>query len=84
MIGIIIFQFKNKFNNRIEEYAFVLVLGGAFGNLGERFINLINGNDGKVTDFIELLFIPSFNLADAFISVGIFLLLLSELIDKSD
>ena len=61
----LIFQFKNKFNNRIEEYAFVLVLG-------------------KVTDFIELLFIPSFNLADTFISVGIFLLLLSELIDKSD
>ena len=80
----LIFQFKNKFNNRIEEYAFVLVLGGAFGNLGERFVNLINGNDGKVTDFIELLFIPSFNLADTFISVGIFLLLLSELIDKSD
>jgi signal peptidase II len=80
----LIFQFKNQFKNRIEEYAFILVLGGAFGNLGERFINLINGNDGKVTDFIELLFIPSFNLADSFISIGIFLLILSELIDNSD
>ena len=60
------------------------VLGGAFGNLGERFVNLINGNDGKVTDFIELLFIPSFNLADTFISIGIFLLILSELISSSD
>ena len=80
----LIFQFKNQFKNRIEEYAFILVLGGAFGNLGERFINLINGNDGKVTDFIELLFIPSFNLADSFISIGIFLLIFSELIDNSD
>tara|TARA_B100000941_G_scaffold196715_1_gene142629 strand:- start:67 stop:531 length:465 start_codon:yes stop_codon:yes gene_type:complete len=80
----LIFQFKNTFNNKIEEYAFVLVLGGALGNLGERFVNLINGNDGKVTDFIELLFIPSFNLADTFISIGIFLLILSELINFSD
>ena len=39
----LIFQFKNEFNKKIEEYAFILVLGGAFGNLGERFVNLING-----------------------------------------
>ena len=80
----LILQFKNEFDKKIEEYAFVLVLGGALGNLGERFVNLINGNDGKVTDFIELLFIPSFNLADTFISIGIFLLILSELISSSD
>ena len=46
----LILQFKNEFDKKIEEYAFVLVLGGALGNLGERFVNLINGNDGKVTD----------------------------------
>ncbi len=80
----LILQFKNEFDKKIEEYAFVLVLGGALGNLGERFVNLINGNNGKVTDFIELLFIPSFNLADTFISIGIFLLILSELISSSD
>ncbi len=80
----LILQFKNEFDKKIEEYAFVLVLGGALGNLGERFVNLINGNEGKVTDFIELLFIPSFNLADTFISIGIFLLILSELISSSD
>ena len=80
----LILQFKNEFDKKIEEYAFVLVLGGALGNLGERFVNLINGNDGKVTDFIELLFIPSFNLADTFISIGIFLLILSEIITSND
>ena len=80
----LILQFKNEFDKKIEEYAFVLFLGGALGNLGERFVNLINGNNGKVTDFIELLFIPSFNLADTFISIGIFLLILSELISSSD
>ncbi len=75
----LIFQFRNTFANKIEEYAFIFVLGGAFGNLGERFVNLLNGNKGKVTDFIELLFIPSFNLADSFITIGISLLLISEL-----
>ena len=57
----------------------MFVLGGALGNLGERFVNLLNGNNGKVTDFIELLFIPSFNLADSFITIGISLLIISEL-----
>ena len=57
----------------------MFVLGGALGNLGERFVNLLNGNNGKVTDFIELLFIPSFNLADSFITIGISLLISSEL-----
>ena len=75
----LIFQFKNTFANKIEEYAFMFVLGGALGNLGERFVNLLNGNNGKVTDFIELLFIPSFNLADSFITIGISLLIISEL-----
>ena len=80
----LIYQFKNDFKNKIEEYAFIFVLGGAFGNLGERLVNLLNGNDGKVTDFIELLFIPSFNFADSFISVGIGLLIISELKNFKD
>ena len=57
----------------------VLILSGAVGNLGERGWNLITDNDGKVTDFVELLFIPSFNLADTYISIGIALLLYSEI-----
>ncbi len=60
-------------------FSLVLILSGAVGNLGERGWNLISGNDGKVTDFVELLFIPSFNLADSYISVGIVLLLYSEI-----
>ena len=77
----LIFQFKNTFANKIEEYAFMFVLGGALGNLGERFVNLLNGNNGKVTDFIELLFIPSFNLADSFIGDATNLGVLNGLIE---
>lgn len=54
-----------------------LVLGGAIGNLIDRIIL------GHVTDFIQVLFgswaFPSFNVADAAISVGAALLIIDAL-----
>jgi len=75
-------QFKNVEKDSLEFYSLILILGGAIGNLGERGYNLFTLNDGKVTDFIELLFIPSFNFADSYITIGICLLILSELKNK--
>ena len=75
----LVIQIKDIKETNLELFSLVLILSGAVGNLGERGWNLITGNDGKVTDFVELLFIPSFNLADSFISVGIMLLLYSEI-----
>ena len=75
----LVIQIKDIKETNLELFSLVLILSGALGNLGERGWNLITGNDGKVTDFFELLFIPSFNLADTFISVGIVLLLYSEI-----
>ncbi len=75
----LVIQIKDIKETNLELFSLVLILSGAVGNLGERGWNLITGNDGKVTDFVELLFIPSFNLADTFISVGIVLLLYSEI-----
>ena len=75
----LIIQIKNISVQNLELYSLVLILSGAIGNLGERGWNLITNNDGKVTDFVELLFIPSFNLADTYISIGIVLLFYSEL-----
>ena len=72
-------QFNNLDNKSLEFYSLTLILGGAIGNLGERAYNLITFNDGKVTDFIELLFIPSFNFADSYITIGILILIISEL-----
>ena len=75
----LVVQIKNISEQNLELYSLVLILSGAIGNLGERGWNLITDNDGKVTDFVELLFIPSFNLADTYISIGIVLLFYSEL-----
>ena len=79
VFGWLVIQIKDIEEQNLELFSLILILSGAVGNLGERGWNLITGNDGKVTDFIELLFIPSFNLADSFISIGIVLLLYSEI-----
>jgi signal peptidase II len=44
-----------------------LILGGALGNLSDR---LLRGHHGSVVDFITLTHWPTFNVADASITVG--------------
>ena len=53
----LIFQFKEVENGTVEFYSLTLILAGAIGNLGERGWNLIFNSNGKVTDFVELLFL---------------------------
>ncbi len=53
-----------------------LILGGALGNLSDRFFR---GLHGGVVDFIEFHFWPTFNVADACITVGCILLAVSLL-----
>ncbi len=84
-LGVLIWlitQFNSVDNNSMEFYSLILILGGAMGNLGERAYNIVTSNDGKVTDFIELLFIPSFNFADSYITIGICLLIITEIKNK--
>ncbi|HEX3946336.1 MAG TPA: signal peptidase II [Acidimicrobiales bacterium] len=50
-----------------------LVLGGALGNLADR---TFRGHHGRVVDFVTLTHWPTFNVADACITVGVILLLL--------
>jgi signal peptidase II len=48
--------------------AFGLVLGGAVGNLADR---AFRGHHGAVVDFVTLTHWPTFNLADACITIGV-------------
>lgn len=48
-----------------------LILGGALGNLSDRFFR---DTHGGVVDFVDFHFWPSFNVADACITVGCILL----------
>ena len=53
-----------------------LILGGALGNLADR---LFRNDHGAVVDFVALHFWPTFNMADAAITVGCGLLVVSLL-----
>jgi len=58
---------------RGSSVAIGLVLGGALGNLADRVFR------GHVVDFIAVPHWPTFNLADAAITVGVVLLLIGSL-----
>jgi signal peptidase II len=58
-----------------------LVLGGAIGNLSER---IVGGHSGQVPDFITLDYWPTFNLADACVTVGVIIVVVAMLFGHSE
>ncbi len=58
---------------RIDRIALSLLIGGALSNLFDRI------TIGTVTDFLDFLIWPVFNLADAAITVGMIILVFSQL-----
>ena len=79
IVLLIIYIIKNKINKKIELIGYSLVIGGGIGNLFDRIIY------GYVIDFLDFNIFgydyPIFNLADTFIVIGIFLLIIG--IDKT-
>jgi signal peptidase II len=54
-----------------------LVLGGALGNVAER---IFGGHGGQVPDFITLSHWPTFNVADACVTVGVVIVIVALLV----
>lgn len=65
-----VFQKYAASRRKLSIFAFACVIGGGASNFLDRLFR------GGVIDFIDLGFWPSFNLADSFISIGVFTLLL--------
>ncbi len=63
-------------HDRLLRFVLALTLGGALGNLLDRF------HQGHVTDFISVGSFPVFNVADASISIGVTVILLASLLEK--
>ena len=76
-ILILIFALRTPVSQRRLQMGLMLILGGAIGNLYDRF------RYGFVTDFIEVFYKsyqwPTFNIADSAITIGVGLLLLEIL-----
>jgi signal peptidase II len=81
-IGVVAFLLYvlGKSSRRIEVVAIGLILGGALGNLTDRIFRGPGLLDGAVVDWIDWWFIPTFNIADAALNVGVALLLLALLL----
>jgi len=76
IILIIIFLFYLKKKDYFSKFALALIMGGAVGNLVDRVFF------GYVIDFLDFKIWPVFNLADFFISIGCFLLLINAIKSK--
>lgn len=61
---------------QFEVVALGLVLGGALGNVIDRIARGDGLLDGKVIDWIDLWWIPTFNIADASVTIAVALLLI--------
>ena len=74
IIGILLYIKNNNPQTLFEKFAYSLILGGALGN----FINRVVW--GYVIDFIDVKIFnydyPIFNLADVFIVIGVFMLVI--------
>ncbi len=64
---------------RFEQVSLALILGGAVGNLLDRFFRGEGILDGAVVDFIDFSFWPTFNVADSAISIGVVVLIAGAL-----
>jgi signal peptidase II len=60
----------------LEVCAFGLIVGGALGNLLDRITRGDGFLDGHVIDWINLWWIPTFNVADMSITIAVVLLLI--------
>lgn len=79
VILIILFciYFYRRERERITRFGYLLVIGGGISNLVDRLIR------GCVVDFIDFKIWPAFNLADAAISVGVAVLIVSFIYRKN-
>jgi signal peptidase II len=60
----------------METAAYGLIIGGALGNLVDRVFRGPGLLDGRVIDWIDLWWIPTFNVADMSITIAVGLLLI--------
>jgi signal peptidase II len=75
LIAVLYFGWQSR-KDKIQSLGFGLIIGGAFANILDRF------DDGFVSDFIDVGWWPSFNVADSCITVGVGLLLVVEFLRK--
>ncbi len=70
VVVLVLVRVSGSAEHRHEAVVFGLILGGAAGNLADRIFRADGFLDGEVVDWIDLWFIPTFNVADASLTIG--------------
>lgn len=70
VVVLVLVRVSGSAEHRHEAVLFGLILGGAAGNLADRIFRADGFLDGKVVDWIDLWFIPTFNVADSSLTIG--------------
>ena len=78
LLGLLYFMLKIGFTSHWQNLGLSLILGGAIGNFLDRLIR------GSVTDFIDPIYYPAFNIADSSIVIGTGLILLFAIVDRNN
>lgn len=69
-VVLVLVRVSSSAEHRHEAVVFGLILGGAAGNLGDRIFRADGFLNGEVVDWVDLWFIPTFNIADASLTIG--------------
>jgi signal peptidase II len=77
-VAIYLVRMVGRTEDRLMLVALALILGGALGNLCDRFVRSPGFLRGEVIDFISVGWWPIFNVADSALSIGIVLLLVTS------
>lgn len=81
-VGIVGYVSVQALRGKAPAVPFGLIAGGGAGNLIDRLFRPPSVGLGKVVDFIDFSFWPTFNLADVGITLGVGLVLLSSFRSK--
>lgn len=84
VVVLVLVRLSGSTEHRSEALVFGLILGGAVGNLVDRIFRGDGFLDGSVIDWIDLWFIPTFNVADASLTIGAILAVLVSFWPKTE
>jgi signal peptidase II len=79
VVTVVLVRVLRSTTDRVLVIALTLVLGGALGNLMDRFLRAPGFLRGHVVDFVAVGWWPVFNVADSCITIGAVLLVLRSL-----
>jgi signal peptidase II len=79
VVTFVLFRVLRGVTDSVLVVALTLVLGGALGNLVDRFVRAPGFLRGHVIDFVSVGWWPVFNVADTCVSIGAVLLIVRSL-----